>query len=87
MASEICISGMATLRTQSPRPTTHRQPKGRVEERMGQNKIINVKIDITNNENENPRGNRLGTVSGETICHRVLKPGKRMHQSPQQVVI
>jgi hypothetical protein len=51
----------------------------RGQENMG-NKMINFKIDTTNNENENPKGCRLGTVSGKTICHWGFPPGSRVHQ-------
>ncbi len=43
-------------------------------------KNINFKKDTTNNEKANPWGYCLGTVSGKTICHWVLKPGSRVHQ-------
>jgi hypothetical protein len=33
------------------------------------NKMINFKMDTTNNEKEDPRGYCLGMVSGKTIYH------------------
>jgi hypothetical protein len=73
--SEICISGMATFSRHSL-PT---QPKSREEKTAW---LYNYQFQNRRHkqQSENPRGYRLGTVSGKTNCHWGLKPDSRVHQ-------
>ncbi len=78
------IRNCQTQKTQLPntdkkkRKREKKRERGRYRERASLIKwSVSKQTPQTINKIENPRGYRLGTVSGKTICHWGFKPGSR----------